>query len=648
MTGGTEPTTADRSETNRLVAEAVALRRAGRLDESATCFEQALAREPHHAGALTSYAMLLLDRGEISAALSLGLRALAADPGRGSAQHVVGRAQWRAGQLDQGIASLRHALATYPDAFEIHVDLGNALLEAGLLDESERHLTCARELAPQAAEVRINLGNLYRRQHRARDAIASYARAIELDAVIPQAHNNLGTVLAEVGDVNGAIASFRCALELAPDRASTWSNLLLALNWSERLSPAEFAEEHRAFGRYFGEHIRPLPSIALRPLAGRRLKVGYVSSDFCSHAAALFIEPLIARHDRSRFEVYAFHHSKSDDEVTARIEKLTEHFIRVAGMPDGDLAQRIRDEAIDILIDLNGHTAGNRLPLFMLKPAPIQVTWLGYLATTGLATMDYRLTDARADPPGMTETLHVETLWRLPDTLWCYQPYAFAPEVGPLPAQRHGYVTFASLNNPAKVSTSVLDWWARILGTVPASRLLLMRSGLAERAEAIERFFAPRGIARDRVVQIEHQSTVDYLGLYRSIDIALDTWPCTGATTTCDALWMGVPVVTLAGERSFSRSGASILPNVGLPELVTGDSESYVTAAVRLAQDPSRLAGLRASLRERMRDSPLTDAARFAAAVENACTAMAQRAAGEEITGGLVRRSALTPPEPAG
>jgi predicted O-linked N-acetylglucosamine transferase (SPINDLY family) len=625
MSGGTEPRAADRSEIDRLVAEAVALRRAGRLDESASRFEQALAREPQHAGALTSYAMLLLDRGEISAALSFGQRALAADPERGSAQHIVGRAQCRAGQLAEGIASLQRALASYPDAVEIHVDLGNAFLEAGLLDESERHLVRARELAPQAAEVWINLGNLYRRQHRAAEAAGAYARAIELDAGIPQAHNNLGTLLAEVGEVNGAIASFRRALELAPERASNWSNLLLALNWSERVPPAEFATEHRSFGRYFGERIRPLAPIPPRPLAGRRLKVGYVSSDFCSHAAALFIEPLLAGHDRSRFEIYAFHHSKSDDEVTARIEALMEHFIRVAGMSDEDLAQRICDEAIDILVDLNGHTAGNRLPLFMLKPAPIQVTWLGYLATTGLATMDYRLTDARADPPGMTEALHTEMLWRLPDTLWCYLPYAFAPEAGPLPAQRNAYVTFASLSNPAKLSHSLLEAWARILRAVPDSRLTLMRSGLSERDEEIERFFARRGIAGDRVMQLERQSTLDYLGLYRGIDIALDTWPCAGATTTCDALWMGVPVVTLAGERSFSRSGASILPSVGLPELATEDFEAYVATAVTFAQDPSRLAALRASLRQRMRDSPLTDAGRFAAAVESAYLAMAQR-----------------------
>jgi predicted O-linked N-acetylglucosamine transferase (SPINDLY family) len=625
MTAATDPNAATRSEVDRLVTEAVALRRTGELDASAARFEQALERLPDHAGALTSYAMLLLDAGDVSRALSLGQRALAVDPERGSAHHVVGRAQCRAGQLSEGLASLRRALSKYPDAVEIHIDLGNALLESGALELAERHLSRARELAPGAAEVHVNLGNLYRRQHRAAEAIASYRRAIELDGSLAQAHNNLGTLLGEVGDVDGAIASLRHALALAPGRASTWSNLLLALNWSDRISRDQFAAEHRAFGRHFAERIEPLPPAARPPLAGRRLKVGYLSSDFSSHAAALFIEPLFARHDRERFEIYAFHNSRLHDDVTARFAALAEHFFPVASLSDLELAQTIRAEGIDILVDLNGHTAGGRLLLFLLKPAPIQLTWLGYLATTGLPTMDYRLTDARADPPGLTESLHTETLWRLPDTLWCYRPYEFAPDVGSLPAQRNGRVTFASLSNPAKLSPSVLELWARILEEVPDAHLLLMRSGLDERAAAIYAIFEKRGIAADRLVQLDRLSTVDYLGLHQRIDIALDTWPCAGATTTCDALWMGVPVVTLAGERSFSRSGASILANMGLHELVAESADDYVAAATALARDQSRLVGLRASLRERMRASSIIDAARFASAVEHAYLAMVQR-----------------------
>jgi len=450
-------------ESDRLVAEAIALRRAGQLQASAERFEQALARAPAHPGALTSYAMLQLEAGQLAPALANAKRAVEVDPARMSAYHVLGRAQCVAGNLDAGIASLGRALSLGPDAFEVELDLGKALYDSVRLEEAEQHLARARELSPLAAEVHVTLGNLYRRQHRDDEALAAYARAIELRPGLAQAHNNLGILLAELGDGEGAAAALRQALALAPDRPSIWSNLLLTMNWSDRLSPAQFADEHRAFGDYFGARIRPLPPAPLRPLAGRRLKVGYVSSDFRAHAIAVFMLPLLARHDRRRFEIYAFYNFTAGDEVTERIRPLVDHFIPVASRSDAELAGWIRGQGIDILVDLNGHTSHNRLPLFLLKPAPIQVTWLGYLATTGLATMDYRLTDARADPVGVTEALHTEALWRLPDALWCYAPHASAPPVGPLPALARGCVTFASLNNPAKMSPTILELWARIL-----------------------------------------------------------------------------------------------------------------------------------------------------------------------------------------
>jgi len=311
--------------------------------------------------------------------------------------------------------------------------------------------------------------------------------------------------------------------------------------------------------------------------------------------------------------------------MTVRISALAEHFIPVADVSDRDLAQRIRAAQIDILVDLNGHTAHNRLPLFLLKPAPIQVTWLGYLATTGLATIDYRLTDSHMDPPGLTESRHTEALWRLPDSLWCYQAYDFSPDVGPSPARENGYVTFACLNNPGKVSDTVVALWGRILAALPSSRMLLISSPTAQRVAELDRLFAREGIEAGRIEHLPPRSTRDYLELHDRADIALDTWPYAGGTTTCDALWMGVPVVTLAGDRSFSRAGASILRSVGLPELVADAPDGYVETALALARDPPALAVLRASLRDRMRTSALMDSARFAHAIEAAFTAMAER-----------------------
>jgi predicted O-linked N-acetylglucosamine transferase (SPINDLY family) len=621
-----QPSARGSGDADRLVAEAIELRRAGRRQASAERFERALAQKPDHAGALTSYAMLLLDAGDAQAATDLAERAVKVDPERMSAHHVLGRARCQAGDLAAGIASLKRAVALRPDAFEVEIDLGKALYDAVALEDAERHLRHALDLAPLSAEVHIRLGNLYRRQQRHDEALAAYRRAVKLDAGIAQAHNNLGTLLAELGDGEAALAALRQALALAPDRPSTWSNLLLASSWSDRLPAAEIAAEHRAYGRHFGAQIQPMAPIAVRPFRARRLKIGYVSSDFRGHAVAVFMQPLLTHHDRQRFEIYGLYNFTADDEVTAHIRRLVEHFVPVAGMTDGELAEWIRGEGIDILVDLNGHTAHNRLPLFLLKPAPIQVTWLGYLATTGLPTMDYRLTDARADPPGRTDSLHTETLWRLPDSLWCYEPHRFAPAVAPLPALRTGHLTFASLNNPAKVSATILGLWARILQAVSDARLLLIRSALDARTAELERFFAGRGVDPRRVEFLARRSTADYLALYDSVDVALDTWPCAGGTTTCDALWMGVPTITLAGERSFSRSGASVLAVVGMPELVTETADDYVARATALAENLPGLATLRDTLRERVRASPLVDARRFASAIEHAYVAMAERA----------------------
>jgi predicted O-linked N-acetylglucosamine transferase (SPINDLY family) len=621
-----EPDADGHADADRLVAEAIALRRAGAREASAECFERALARAPTHPGALTSYAMLLLESGDAGSALAHAARAVEIDPRRMSAHHVLGRAQCLAGDHGAGIASLRRAVALRPDAYEAELDLGKALYDAVELEDAQRHLERAADLAPHSPEVQVTLGNLYRRQHRDDAAVAAYRRAIALDPAIAQAHNNLGILLAEHGDAQGAIEPLRSALALAPDRASTWSNLLLASSWSDRLSATEIAAEHRAFGDRFGAGIRPLPPIAMHPLAGRRLRIGYVSADFRAHAVAVFLRPLLAHHDCSRFEIHAYYNFTAEDEVTAEIRARVERFTSVAGVPDVELAKLVRDDGIDILVDLNGHTAHNRLTLFLLKPAPIQVTWLGYLATTGLSTVDYRLTDARADPPGRTEALHTETLWRLPDAQWCYEPYAAAPEVGPSPALRDGNVTFASFNNPAKISATILGLWVRILREVPGSRLLLMRSSLAARTAQLEQRFASGGIDPGRIEFLPRQSTSDYLALYNRVDVALDTWPCAGGTTTCDALWMGVPAVTLTGERSFSRSGASVLGAAGLLELVAESDADYVACATSLARDASRLARLRAALRDRVRASPLVDAPRFATAIEDAYVAMARKA----------------------
>jgi predicted O-linked N-acetylglucosamine transferase (SPINDLY family) len=608
-----------------IVAAAVALRRGGRLEESCREFDHALAQDPSHSGALVSYAMLRLEMGDLARAIELGRRALTADPKRVAAHHVLGQSLCRNGESHEGIAYLRRAAATASDAFDVQFHLATALLDIGELDEARVYLVRASQLAPNVAAIALAIGNLERRCGNPDAAIAAYRRASELAPHLPQPHNNIGNVLLEAGDADMAMDELRAALALDPDRAATWSNLLLSLNRSDRVSNDELVAQHRAFGHHFEQRIAPLPRRQLPPFDRRRLKVGYVSSDFNRHAVALFIEPVLAHHDRREFEVHCFHTGRDADDVTQRLRETTEHFALVAGMTDAELAQRIRDAGIDILVDLNGHTAGNRLLAFQRKPAPIQATWLGYLGTTGLASIDYRLTDARADPPEAAERLHTERLWRLPDSAWCYRPYAFAPEVASLPMKRNGYVTFASTNAPSKISSTAIALWARILAALPNARLLMIASPLTRRAAELQRIFAQYGIAPERIEHLPRLSTADYRALYGRIDIALDSWPCAGGTTTCDALWMGVPVITLAGERSFSRSGASLLANVGMEALVTYRPEDYVSRAISLAQDERQLAALRASLRDRMRQSALLNAERFTRALELAYTAMAHQ-----------------------
>ncbi|MEP7207919.1 MAG: tetratricopeptide repeat protein [Casimicrobiaceae bacterium] len=620
--------TPDGDSVDDLVRAAVALRRAGNAEAAARLFDAALGREPRHAGALTSYAMLRLATGDPHGAADLGRLAIEVDSQRSSAYHVLGQALRGTGALRAAIEALRRAAALDPEAFDVHLHLGTALAEADDLADSERSLVRARSLAPKVAAVHVGLGNLYRRTHRPADALGAFERAIALEPRLAPAHNNLGSLRSDVGDAPGAVQAFERALALDPDRIAVWSNYLLALQRSDRVTTDGLFEAHLAFGRHFAARIERLPAVRVGAGGDRRLRVGYVSSDFRSHSAALFLEPLLAHHDRAGFAIHGYHTVHATDDVTSRLAGVVDAFVGVAAMPDPDFAARIRADGIDILVDLNGHTAGGRLGVFAMKPAPVQVTWLGYLGTTGLAAMDYRLTDAvadpPADPPANADRYHVERLWRLPDCQWCYQPYAFAPPVAPLPALQRGHVTFASFAQPAKASFSAVTLWSRVLAALPQARLQIIGSALPEHRAALERIFVDHGVAATRIDWRPILSTAAYLEAHAEADIVLDTTPYSGGTTTCDALWMGVPVVTVAGARSVSRSSASILTAVGLADLVTEDDARFVACAVALAGDVDHLAELRAGLRERMRRSPLLDAPRFARAVEAAYAAMAR------------------------
>jgi predicted O-linked N-acetylglucosamine transferase (SPINDLY family) len=348
----------------------------------------------------------------------------------------------------------------------------------------------------------------------------------------------------------------------------------------------------------------------------RRLRVGYVSPDFKDHVIAFFVEPFLSSHDHARFEIYCYDSAESRDDVTTRFKSYADHWREIDRLDDGALAAMIRKDGIDILVDLAGHTRGGRLTAFAHKPAPVQIAYLGYPMTSGLDCMDYRISDAVCDPPGQTESHYTETILRLTDTLCCYRPSADMPEVNALPALTRGYFTFGSFNHPAKINDAVIALWSELLTGVDHAKLLLAPVPLGETRERILGGFARHGIPAGRLEFETRLPTRDYQALRNRVDIALDAFPCTGGSTTCETLWMGVPMVNLAGDRFVSRVGASMLTAVGLPQCVATSPAGYLAIATGLASDTGKLAALRATLREQMRASPLYDGAGLARNLE--------------------------------
>jgi len=400
--------------------------------------------------------------------------------------------------------------------------------------------------------------------------------------------------------------------------------LILALHLHPHHDTGTIPDEHQRWNRQFSdpvkEFVRPQ---ANDPTAARRLRIGYVSPDFRDHPVGRYLLPLLERHDREQFEILCYSGVARPDWLTGRLRALAGGWRTTLGISDARLAEMIREDRVDILVDLALHTLENRLPVFAHRPAPVQVTWLGYPGSPGLPSIGYRLTDAWMDPPGQGTASSVEEPVRLPGCWCCYDPLGESPEISQLPAASTGRLTFGSLNHFAKVHEGVLALWRRVLDAISGSRLVMFCPAESAR-ERVRAFFGARGIAAERVELVGHLPRWEYLRLYQRIDIGLDPLPCNGMTTTCDAVWMGVPVLTLPGEMPVSRAGLSLLSTIGLAKLVAQSEEDYVRLAVELAADLPRLAHLRTTLRPRMQASPLMDAPRFARNIEAAYRKMWQ------------------------
>ena len=595
-----------------------ALMQLGQVAEAETAARKGIALWAGYAEAYLNLGHALRAQGRVQEAIAEYRQAVALGPNGAKFCSALGNTLREAGQMSEAVAVLRRAVALQGNSVDAWVDLGNALKWNGQRDEAGAAYQRATALDPRCALAYNNLGTVLKDQGKLDEAIELFGRAIALDAGRADAMNNLGIVRMDLGEVEEAIAAFRQAVAVQPGFAEAYSNLLYNMQFHPHADAAAIAADHR---RWNQQYALPLKQF-IQPYANerdpeRRLRIGYISPDLREHPVGRFVLPLLKHHDKRQVEVFAYSQAAAPDAFTARAQASADGWRDIVRMTDAQVAEMIRADRIDILVDLTMHMGYNRLLMLARKPAPVQVTYLAYCASTGLETIDYRLSDPYLDPPGMDETIYSERTVRLPETYWCYEPSVAATESGPLPAAGRGQVTFGCLNNFCKVSAAALGAWGRLLREVPGSRLLLHAYGGSHRGRVLERL-KREGIAAERVDFAEFLPAEKYFELHRQIDIALDTFPYGGGTTTCDALWMGVPVVSLAGERAVGRGGLSILSNIGLPELVGRTEEEYVRIGAGLAGDLRRLAELRGTLRGRMEKSPLMDAARFARNVEAA------------------------------
>ncbi len=550
-------------------------------------------------------------------------RLAALEPDTPNVWHDLGAALDRAGRPLEAVAAFREGLARAPRSAALHNDLGVVLMKLGDGPAALAALESALAADPTLFEALVNLGVLLGRMGKVGEAAAALRRALARDPRSASVHWNLANALREGGDLPASLRHYETALPLVDDtprRLACLSAYLLTLNYDDTSDADAVALAHR---RYEAEvRARAGAPVAVRPRdprAERRLRVGYLSPDLRQHSVAYFLEGVLAGHDRAQVEVTAYADDHMEDGTTVRLRALADRWRNVAGISGEALRAIIAEDGIDVLVDLAGHSSANRLALLATRVAPVQVTYLGYPNTTGLSQMDVRITDEVADPEGAAAARHSERLARLPGGFLCYTP---APEAASLPpagrAQGRPF-TFGSFNQIAKLSPSVIGAWSDVLARVPGARLWLKAKGLDDDATCADvlRRFAAAGVREDRLTLVGYvHSKTEHFQAYEAIDLALDPFPYNGTTTTCEALWMGVPVLTLAGAAHAGRVGASILARVGLPSLVALTIEAYVATAVRLATDAGALAELRRGLRDRLQGSPLMDRARIGHALE--------------------------------
>jgi predicted O-linked N-acetylglucosamine transferase (SPINDLY family) len=561
-------------------------------------------------------AMQQVRAGRLTDAAGIYQQIITAQPNNADARNNLGILLTMLGRPAEAVNAFRDCLRLQPNSADVLNNLGNALRDARTFDEAESAYREAIRLQPDLPDAHNGLGGVLQQMGQIDDAIAALRRAIQLNPAFAMAYNNLGNALKDAGELDEAIAAFRRAIQLQPDLVIAHNSLIYTLQFHPGVG-AKTLDAERA--KWQAQHAEPLKHFR-RPhgndrTSDRRLRIGYVSPDFRTHAESFFTVPLLEHHDHERFEIHGYSNTAAPDGITERLRRACDAWHEVSGLDEVALADQIRNHGIDILVDLTMHMGNTRLRAFACKPAPLQVSWLAYPGTTGLDAIDFRLADPFLEPTDAGSG--PEAPVRLPHCFVCYDPLARKEEFPVSRRSGTSDVWFGSLNNPCKINEPLLRLWGRLLLTVPDSRLMLLVYSQSHRTKITD-LLGEIGISPDRLEFVGPSSRGDYLRRYNEIDICLDTRPYNGITTTCDALWMGVPVVTLVGATPPGRAGVGILSTIGLPDLVAHSPHEFEEAAANLAADAPRRSELRATLRDRLEASPLMNAPQFAADVESA------------------------------
>jgi len=587
----------------------------GRAREAIPSFQKLIALYPKHDHAhiylANSYAQLQL----FPEALERYAKAVAIAPELSLGWYNYGKCWIDVGNYQEALKCFGVAIEKEPDNFKTWVNQGLALHQLGSHEAALASFDRALKISPRFVEAWCNKAVVLTTLLRLDEAVEAARQAISIQPNSALAYSTLGNALKDLGFIEEAIAAFQFAITLDPSDIKTHSKLAYSAYFHPGFSETAILGEARNWGKLHGR----VPSVPLD--TGRdvnphkRLRIGYVSPDFREHCQSFFTLPLLANHDHREFEIFCYSSVGKPDAVTEKLSSLADVWRTCQAENDQPLAETIRKDGIDVLVDLTMHMAGGRPQLFNERPAPIQIAWLAYPGTTGHPAIDFRLTDPRLDPPEMPDNRYTEQSVRLPDTFWCYDPRESRTQVNDLPAKQNGWLTFGCLNNFCKVTDMTLILWSKVLNALPTARLLLLAPPTTYRSRVLD-VLGKQGVSSERIEFVGYQSRDAYLDTYQRIDICLDTIPYNGHTTSLDAYWMGVPVITLVGDTIVGRAGWSQLNNLSLTELAAFDEESFIGIAKEFAADLERLGTLRATLRGRLQASPLMDGKRFARNME--------------------------------